>query len=203
MNDPSLSDSSGLHYDIACPDGTILKAEEHQWKCNKNTFTERLNDNRIIFKKVKNRWKVYYKIYLNEQRSKLVYDDDDGNLIKRGRNLSSILYNVALNKDGSTDIKNLFEGEKPFSYPKPVKLLKTLIQSASKPGDVVLDFFAGPGTTGQAVLELNKEHESRQFVLIEKMDFINDMTIPRIVKSLNIYNSEESFVFCELHKNDR
>lgn len=199
LNDPSLSDSSGLHYDIKCPDGSILKANEHQWKCNNKTFKERLNDDRIIIKKVKNRWKVYYKIYLNEQRGKLNYNSK-GMLIPRGRNLSSILYNVALNKDGSTDIKKLFNGEKPFSYPKPVKLLKTLIQSASKPGDIVLDFFAGSGTTGQAVLELNQEFDRRQFILIEQMDYINDVTIPRIVRSLELYNSKDSFTYSELQQ---
>ncbi|MBU0529454.1 site-specific DNA-methyltransferase [bacterium] len=201
LNDPSLSDSTGLHYDIKCPNGIILKANEHQWKCNKKTFNERLKDNRIIFKKNRDIWKVYYKIYLNEQRGKLVYDEDE-KLIPRGRNLSSILYNVALNKDGTTDIKNLFDGEKPFSYPKPVKLLKTLIQSASKPGDIVLDFFAGSGTTGQAILELNQEFERRQFILIEQMDYINDVTVPRIIKSLDFYNSEESFVYCELQQDE-
>ena len=113
------------------------------------------------------------------------------------RNLSSILYNVALNKDGNIDIKNLFDGENPFSYPKPVKLLKTLIQSASKPGDIVLDFFAGSGTTAQAVLELSKDDEKRQFILIEQMDYINDVTIPRVIKSLDLYNSKDSFVYCE------
>ena len=196
LNDPSLSDSSGLHYDIKCPNGEVLKAVEHQWKCNKKTFDERLHDNRIIIKKVKNKWKVYYKIYLNEQQGELNYDSY-GNLIPRGRNLSSILYNVALNKDGNADIKNLFDGENPFSYPKPVKLLKTLIQSASKPGDIVLDFFAGSGTTAQAVLELNKDDENRQFILIEQMDYINDVTIPRVIKSLDLYNSKDSFVYCE------
>ena len=200
LNDPSLSDSSGLHYDIECPDGTALKANEHQWKCNGKTFLERLKDNRIIFKKVKNKWKVYYKIYFNEQRGKLNYDTD-GKLIPRGRNLSSILYNVALNKDGNIDIKNLFDGEKPFSYPKPVKLLKTLIQSASKPGDIVLDFFAGSGTTGQAVLELNQEFDRRRFILIEQLDYIYDVTIQRIIKSLELYNSKDSFVYCEYKAN--
>lgn len=220
LNDPSLSDSSGLHFDIKCPDGTALKANDHQWKCNQKTFEKRLNDNRIVFKKVKNKWKVYYKIYLNEQRGKLVYDEN-GKLIPRGRNLSSILYNVALNKDGTADIKKLFDGEKPFSYPKPVKLLKVLIQSASKPGDIVLDFFAGSGTTAQAVLELTEENHisgrthrpaahsgqgvlnkwvKRQFILIEQMDYINDVTVPRIIKSLNLYNSDDSFVYCELQQ---
>ncbi|NHZ85027.1 MAG: hypothetical protein GWP19_04000, partial [Planctomycetia bacterium] len=153
-------------------------------------------------KKVKNKWKVYYKIYLNEQHGKLSYDTE-GKLIPRGRNLSSILYNVALNKDGTTDIKKLFDGEKPFSYPKPVKLLKTLIQSASRPGDAVLDFFAGSGTTAQAVLELNQEYNRRQFILIEQMDYINNVTVPRVVKSLDLYNSEDSFVYCELQQEEK
>jgi len=200
LNDSSLSDSHGLHFDIECPDGTMLMANENQWKCNENTYRKRLKDNRIIFRKVKNKWKVYYKIYLNEQRSKLVYDENN-NLIPRGRNLSSILYNVALNKDGANDIKNLFNGEKPFSYPKPIKLLKTLIQSASKPGDIVLDFFAGSGTTAQAVLELAESGEKRQFILIEQMDYINDVTVPRVVKSLELYKSKDSFVYCEYKAN--
>jgi adenine-specific DNA-methyltransferase len=200
LNDPSLTDSAGLHFDIECPDGTVLKANKHQWKCNEKTFKERLKDNRIIIKKIKNKWKVYYKIYLNEQRGKLNFNKD-GNLIPRGRNLSSILFDIALNKDGTTDIKNLFDGEKPFSYPKPVKLLKILIQSASKSGDIVLDFFAGSGTTAQAVLELNQEFDNRQFILIEQMDYINDVTTPRIVKSLELYNSKDSFVYCEYKTN--
>lgn len=197
LNDPSLGDSSGLHYDIECPDGSFLEASKHQWKCNQNTFNQRLKENRIIFKQVKSKWKVYYKIYLNEQHS-ILQKDDSGKPIPRGRNLSSILYDVALNKDGSTDLKQLFDGDKPFSYPKPVKLIKLLIQSASKPGDIILDFFSGSGTTGQAVLELNKDNVGRNFILIEKMDFIHDVTIPRIIKSLNLYQSEESFIYCEL-----
>lgn len=199
LNDPSLSDSPGLHYDIKCPDGTILEANKHQWKCNNDTFLNRLDNDRIIFKKSNDRWKVYYKIYLNEERGKLNYDEN-GNVIPRGRNLSSILYNVALNKDGSDDIKNLFDGNKPFSYPKPVKLIKLLIRSATKPGDIVLDFFAGSGTTAQAVLELNQTEKHRNFILIENMDFISDVTIPRIIKSLELYNLNESFVYCEYDK---
>jgi len=197
LNDPSLSDSKGLHFDIECPNGSFLKGDEYQWKCNSKTFIKRLKDDRIIFKKVKSTWKVYYKIYLNEQRG-VLQKDDEGNSRQRGRNLSSILYDVALNKDGSTDIKQIFDGEKPFSYPKPVKLMKLLVQSASKPGDIILDFFAGSGTTGQAILELNKDEKHRNFILIENMDFIHDITIPRIVNSLKLYDSDESFLYTSI-----
>ena len=63
------------------------------------------------------------------------------------------------------EIKNVL-GSKAFPYPKPMSLIKGLLSQATKPNDIVLDFFAGSGTTGQAVLELNAEDGGqRQFIL--------------------------------------
>ncbi len=198
LNDPSLSDSPGLHFDIECPDGTILRGTDHQWKCNEATFRDRLANGRIVFKKVKDRWKVHYKIYLNEEKGQL-RQDAAGNIIPRGRNLSSILYDVALNKDGNQDLKSLFDGKSPFSYPKPVKLLEQLIVSATKAGDLVLDFFAGSGTTAEAVIALNQKTEKkRRFILVEQMEYIEDITAPRLQKALSKYQSSESFVYAAL-----
>lgn len=198
LNDPSLSDSSGLHYDIECPDGTILKGDDHQWKCNENTFQARLADDRIVFKKGNNGWRVHYKIYLNEEKGKLRYDEQ-GNIIPRGRNLSSILYQTALNKEGSQDLKKLFGGSKPFAYPKPVKLLETLIRSATKSDDLILDFFAGSGTTGEAVIKLNAETGSqRRFILVEQMDYIESITLARIQQAMKWYGNSESCTYVEL-----
>lgn len=198
LNDPSLSDSAGLHFDIECPDGTVLKGTENQWKCNLETFKKRLNDNRIVFKKIGDKWKVHYKIYLNEEKGELRYNER-GVVIPKGRNLSSILYDVALNKDGSNDIKKIFSGSKPFSYPKPVELIKTLILSATNDNDIILDFFAGSGTTGQAVLEVNSQFTTnRKFILIEQMNYIENITVKRIIKSLQKYNLPSSFLYFEL-----
>jgi adenine-specific DNA-methyltransferase len=67
--------------------------------------------------------------------------------------------------EGSELIQELF-GAKVFQYPKPVTLIKELIHQASKPNDIVLDFFAGSGTTAHAVLALNNEDGgNRQFIL--------------------------------------
>lgn len=199
LNDKSLSDSPGLHYDITFPDGTVLSGAEHQWKCNRETFEKRLSDNRIVFKKSAKGPRCHYKIYLNEERGELRYDEQ-GNIIPRGRNLSSVLYNTALNKDGNTDLKKLF-GKKVFSYPKPVKLIRELLQSASGPGDLVMDFFAGSGTLGQAVMSLAAENpglSSRRFILVEQMDYIRSLTAPRLVKSLEACKLPHSFLYAEL-----
>jgi adenine-specific DNA-methyltransferase len=65
------------------------------------------------------------------------------------------------------EIKNLL-GSKAFPYPKPLSLIQGLIGQASRPGDIVLDFFAGSGTTGHAVLALNAlepDAAPRKFIL--------------------------------------
>jgi adenine-specific DNA-methyltransferase len=63
------------------------------------------------------------------------------------------------------EVKDVF-GTKAFQHPKPLSLIKNLLQQATRPGDIVLDFFAGSGTTGHAVLELNAEDKGqRSFIL--------------------------------------
>ena len=166
LNDKSLQDSKGLHYDIECPDGSILKGEDNQWKCNENTFLERLNDNRIVFTQKNNgEWICNYKIYLNEEKGKLKYDEF-GNVVKKGRNLSSIIDNV-LNKDASEEIKQLFNSY-PFSYPKPTKLIKQIIQSSTSRDSIIMDFFSGSGSTAHAVMQLNAEDGgNRKYICVQ------------------------------------
>jgi adenine-specific DNA-methyltransferase len=63
------------------------------------------------------------------------------------------------------EVKNIL-GSKAFPYPKPLSLIQGLLQQASRPGDTILDFFAGSGTTGHAVLNLNAlDNGKRKFIL--------------------------------------
>lgn len=72
---------------------------------------------------------------------------------------------VGATGEGTALVKAIL-GAKDFPYPKPLSLIKGLLSQASKPGDIVLDFFAGSATTGQAVLELNAEDGgTRSFIL--------------------------------------
>ncbi|MBS7806301.1 site-specific DNA-methyltransferase [Variovorax sp. PCZ-1] len=73
----------------------------------------------------------------------------------------------ATNQEGARELAEIF-GDRAFNYAKPRSLIQNLISQASRPGDIVLDFFAGSGTTGHAVLNLNAleaDKSPRSFIL--------------------------------------
>ncbi|MDE5771717.1 MAG: site-specific DNA-methyltransferase [Ruminococcus sp.] len=83
---------------------------------------------------------------------------------------------------GSTALKNLF-GDKRFSYPKPLELILEILRAVSKSDSIILDFFAGSGTTAQAILELNQQDGgNRKFILCtnNENNICTDVTYPRI-----------------------
>lgn len=83
-------------------------------------------------------------------------EDEDGD---------SDLITVGSNQEGARDVLGVF-GSKVFHYPKPLSLIKNLLRQATQQDDIVLDFFAGSGTTGHAVQELNAEDNGqRRFIL--------------------------------------
>ena len=200
LHDSSLQDSKGLHHDIVCPDGSILSGKDYQWKCNKETFDERYEDDRIVFQQDKNgKWRVQYKIYLYENKGQLIYDEN-GRIIQKGIIPNAMLDSVASNSDGTKDLKTLFpEVKKVFSYPKPVKLIKHLLKIVDNKNAIVLDFFAGSGTTAHATLDLNKEDGGKRlFVLIEQMDYIETLTVERMKRATKHFNFNSGFVYLEL-----
>ncbi|HEX8670365.1 MAG TPA: site-specific DNA-methyltransferase, partial [Longimicrobium sp.] len=77
-------------------------------------------------------------------------------------------------------------GARAFAYPKPVSLIRSLIRAATRDGDIVIDFFAGSGTTGHAVLNLNQEDGgARHVVLVESGDYFSSALVPRIERVLH------------------
>lgn len=101
--------------------------------------------------------------------------------------------------NGTAQIKALF-GEKVFSNPKPIELIKDLITLGASKNDIIMDFHAGSGTTAHAVLQLNKEDGGkRQFILCEQMNYIETITTERVKKVIQ-QNQEGEFVYLELKK---
>ena len=81
--------------------------------------------------------------------------------------VSTWLADVGLNTEATRDIQNIFESN-IFDYSKPLSLINHLIQTSTSEQDLVLDFFAGSGTTGEAVMRLNAEDGgNRQFILVQ------------------------------------
>lgn len=90
---------------------------------------------------------------------------------------------VGFTRNGTADLENLFGRDAGISFPKPVSLLETLVQQGSEAEDVVLDFFAGSGTTGHAVINLNREDGGRrEFILAEMGEHFDTVLLPRIAK---------------------
>ncbi len=101
---------------------------------------------------------------------------------------------------GTKLLKTIFKGEKVFSYPKSLHAVKDVIDIVTERGgdDIVLDFFAGSGTTAHAVMELNKEDEgARRFILVEQMDYVDSVTTKRVVEVIKDIK-EESFIRMDL-----
>lgn len=88
--------------------------------------------------------------------------------------------------NGAREIKNLFGSSNKFDFPKAVKAVKdSLLISGVEEDDIVLDYFAGSGTTAQAVIELNRQEElDLKFILIEMGEHFDFVLKPRILKSI-------------------
>ena len=85
----------------------------------------------------------------------------------------SIIENISTKK-GTSDFKKLFKDDL-FSYPKPTELVKSLAQYTSTENDIILDFFAGSGTTAQAVMELNLEDGgNRQCICVQMPEVLDE-----------------------------
>lgn len=110
------------------------------------------------------------------------------------------LYNeVGSNDDAKKTIKALF-GSNPFESPKPVSLIKRIIELCADKDSIILDSFAGSGTTAHATLELNKEDGgTRQFVLVEIEEKVaKDITSKRVRLAIKAEGYKEGFDYSKL-----
>lgn len=96
--------------------------------------------------------------------------------VRETRHPKSVLLDIAKTKDGTEELANLF-GKKIMDFPKPVSLLKFLINLNTKDNDIVLDFFAGACPTASATIESNIEFkENKKFVLIQLPEPVDKTT---------------------------
>lgn len=101
---------------------------------------------------------------------------------------------IGFNSDATRELKAIF-GNKPFDTPKPTSLIEWLISLHENEDAIVLDSFAGSGTTAHAALKLNaQDGGNRRFILIEMMDFADTITAERVRRVMTGYGSGEKSV---------
>lgn len=155
-----LNYSDSMNFGIECPDGKLAFPNGRTeyvndgwiWKWSKEKVKWGIENGFIEFRKSKDKscgWAVCYKNYL--------YVDNENKPINRSAPFKNLITGI-LNGEGTEDIKNIL-GKNIFKNPKPRDLISYLIKSINKPSPIILDFFAGSGTTGHAVLELNRSEK--------------------------------------------
>ena len=154
--------------------------EEKTWRWGKETFLE-LQATELFVKKVKGKNKIYKKRRLTDntgKKPKTVWYDSKYDASSNG----IMLLQKILGKDNT------------FNYPKSLYAVKDILEITTDKNSLILDFFAGSGTTGQAVLELNHQDKgNRQFILCTNNEnqICEEVTYPRIKKVIEGYNDKK------------
>jgi len=168
----------GYRYDVIHPKTKkYCKQPLMGYRFPENTMKEFLEQGKILFGKDESKI-IELKVYAVE------FEDKLSSVIQLDGRL------------GSYDLKNIFpETTKAFDNPKPVQLLKQIFSYLTNGNDIILDSFAGSGTTAHAVLDLNKEDGgNRKFILVECEDYADKITaerVRRVIKGIKTAKDEK------------
>jgi len=143
-----------LHYDLVNPSTKInYGCPDMGWRYEPRTMARLIAENRILWP-ANSDGRPRRKAFVTELDS-----DFTG--------FSTIVGTNIFTKDGTADVDRLFNA-RIFDFPKPVKLISDLVEQSSEHTDIILDFFAGSGTTGQAVIEQNVTDDgNRRYFLVQ------------------------------------
>lgn len=171
-----------LIYDIISPSGNVIKPCANGWRWSKETVEEKIKTGEIVFSKDETR--IIRKIYLDTLE---------------GRTPETIWFgkDVGTTRSAMSEIKEIF-GTNAFGTPKPTGLIERTLRLLTKTDATVLDFFAGSGTTGHAVMKLNAEDGgNRRFILCtnNENNICRDVTYERIKRVIDKENYEASLKY--------
>jgi adenine-specific DNA-methyltransferase len=179
----SLGDRPNLMYTIEY-NGDVISPRK-QWVWSKERLEAAIQNNEVEFNKQKD---GTYSV-----RAKKYLIDENGDM-RRGKPIT--IFNGPFTQDGTKEIREHFGTEDAFKFAKPSELIRKLIafeiNGKSSKNAVILDFFAGSGTTAQAVLEQNRrDHGNRTFILCtnNEENICEGVTYPRIANVINGYGT--------------
>ena len=170
------------YYDLVDPSTKrIYKASKSRvWSYIPESMEKLIEDNRIVFPSDPNK-KPMKKRFLSELKDLT-------------NPMSTWITEVGLNSEGAKIIKEIFQ-DNVFQYSKPVTLIQFLAAQIMDKDSLILDSFAGSGTTAHAVLNLNQQDGGhRKFILIEMMDYADTITAERVKRVIHGYGEGKSAV---------
>lgn len=170
-------------YPVTGPTGKeFWPASGYSWLFSKERFEEMRRDNRIYFGPDGSRTPSL-KRFLSEVKQTITP-------------MSIWKYaEVGHSQKATQELKEIFDGEAVFSYPKPVDLVKRCIELYSDTNSIILDSFAGSGVTAHAVLNLNsQDNGTRKFILCEMCDYAETVTAERVRRVMKGYNKGKNKV---------
>lgn len=184
-------DRPTMHFPIKSPDGKNVypiapDGSPGRWRVGKKTMELLIIQNKIHWEKVDNEWIAYEKIY---------FEDNDVKILKS----RSILYEIAETGDASKMLTSIFGKKDVFENPKPIELIQEILSHTKN--SIVLDFFAGSGSTGHAVLKMNSEDGGkRKFILVtnNQNNICRDITFERIKKVIEKENYSASLKYYKI-----
>lgn len=181
-------DSPTMWFPIKGPDGSDVypirnDGSEGRWRWGKKKLLKAVEDDEVLFEKRSN-------------GSYIVYEKLRDNSSREIAHSSLLIESKYSNAEGSKVIKEIFEENKSrFSFPKPIALLEHLVKLATKDDSIILDSFAGSGTTAHAVLNLNNEDGgNRKFILVEMEEYAEDITAERVKRVIKGYGNDKKKV---------
>jgi adenine-specific DNA-methyltransferase len=157
LNPLSPDERPNLVYPIAHPSGRMIAPKKKAWRSEQSVWLQLVAENRVWWGKDGNAETPNVKRFLSEVRQGMTP-------------INFWDHEFAGHTDAANQELNDVFGNKVFDTPKPIRLIQRMIQLATDRDDdvIVLDFFAGSGTTGHAVLALNqKDGGSRRFILVQ------------------------------------
>ncbi len=169
----SREDRPNLHYELVNPaTGIAYECPPMGWRYSKKRMASLIEEGRIIWPP-KKEGRPRYKRYISD-------------LSTHYSGQSTILTTVST-AEGTAELKEIFKGEAPIAFPKPSDFIKLLIeQIATDKDSLILDSFAGSGTTGHAVMKQNAEDGgNRRFILVETEDYADTTTAERLRRCIN------------------
>lgn len=179
-------DAQKMWFPIPGPNGEEVypirnDGSDGRWRWGKKKLLDAVKNNNVIFEKRKNGTYIVYEKVRTEGEREIAH--------------ASIMIDSAFsNAAGTEELKGMFGGKSPFSYPKPTFLIEYLVSMIENKNAIVLDFFAGSGTTGQAVLQLNERDSGTRRIILctnNEENICTDVCYPRIEKVINGYKNSK------------